>query len=148
MLAGNVVPGVQEHAERSERAEQCSERSWACPDIIRWTSCGGHRTVDIVRWTSYVGHRRLDIVRWTYGGHRTVDILPLTSYVGRCTLDIMLDIYCDHTGAGRALVFGTYLSTPSQKPGGRAAGKVHFLCQVDLTFSICRDSAKRNFFVR
>ena len=33
VLAGNIVPGVQErskHAERSERAEQCSEYSWAC----------------------------------------------------------------------------------------------------------------------
>ena len=30
MLAGNIVPEVQECSERSERAEQCSEHSWAC----------------------------------------------------------------------------------------------------------------------
>ena len=66
--------------------------------------------LDIVCWTSYGGHCTVDIVRWTsYAGHRT------------------LDIYCDHTEAGRALVFRTYLTTPSQKPGGRADGKVHFL---------------------
>ena len=79
-------------------------------DIVRWTSYGGHRTVDIVRRTLYVEHCTLDIVRWTlYVGHRT------------------LDIYCDHMGAGRALVFRTYLTTPSQKPGGQADGKVYFL---------------------
>ena len=41
MLAGNIVPGVQERsgrAERSERAEQCSEHSWACSGHVATVS--------------------------------------------------------------------------------------------------------------
>ena len=37
VLAGNIVPGSQErskHAERSERAEQCSEYSWVCSEHV------------------------------------------------------------------------------------------------------------------
>ena len=34
VLAGNIVPGVQERSERDEHAEQCSEHSWACSEHV------------------------------------------------------------------------------------------------------------------